>query len=242
MLSKNFILLLERLLITFGFFIIFGGCCVWDKYKYPETLEEIKNEKIKFIKSYNHASSTEEKENLYKEIQNYLHQVIPNKVLPAWYGTPWSFNGDAEYPLDGTIACGFFVVNVLRNCNFNINTKMAIQPSENIIKNLIPSKYIKRFSNISIETLKSHIQKMGEGIYIIGLDTHVGFILNLNDKIRFTHARGYLFVLSEYPNISPTLLSSDYIVFGKLFEESMIEKWLLNQEFLINYDYFKKKK
>lgn len=244
--SKKNTSMLKRLLTGFCSVAVcsvflFGGCCVWKKIKYPETLEGIKIEKKAFAASYNRALSPREKEKVFNDIRVYLERVMSKKVLPAWYGTPWSFNGDAENPWDGTVACGFFVVNVLRNCHFNIQAKMAMQPSENIIKNLVQSENIRRFSRISIHTLKDRIKQMGDGIYIIGLDTHVGFILNLNGKIRFTHAHGYLFVLSEYPNFSPTLLRSDYIVLGKLFDDKMIEKWLLDQDFPATYDYFDKK-
>lgn len=236
---------LKRLLSCFccmiaGSLLLLGGCCVWNKIKYPETLEGIKIEKKVFTDTFKRDLSSGEKETLFNDIRVYLLSTMSKKVLPAWYGTPWSFNGVAENPWDGTVACGYFVVNVLRNCHFNIQTKMAIQPSENIIKNLIQSENIRRFSRISIQSLKDRIKQMGEGIYIIGLDTHVGFILNIDGKIRFTHSHGYLFVLSEYPDFSPTLLRSDYIVLGKLFDDKMITKWLLNQEFPITYDYFEK--
>ncbi len=237
--------IIKRIFIIFGLCIIgsiliVGGSILWDKFHYQETLKEIETERLKFIKSFKHATSNNDKRKIYNEIRSYLNRSISANVLPAWYGTPWNYNGVAENPLDGAVACGFFVVNVLRNCNFKMKSKMARQPSENIIKNLIQSKYIKRFSNISIDILLDHLQKTGEGVYIIGLDSHVGFLLNINGKIRFTHSHGYLFVLSEIPDFSPTLLNSNYLVVGKLFDDAMIKKWLNDQAFSIKYDYFKK--
>ena len=56
------------------------------------------------------------------------------------------------------------------------------------------------------------------------------------------NSHAYLFVLSEYPNFSPRLLNSDYILFGKLFDESMIDKWLFKKNLYSNMIILKRKK
>ena len=81
-------------------------------------------------------------------------------------------------PGEGEIACGTFVVFTLQDMGFQIPTRMAQQPSENIIKNVIGTTTIKRFSNHApMEDVIAWIQQEGEGIFLVGLDIHVGFII-----------------------------------------------------------------
>ena len=117
---------------------------------------------------------------------------------------------------------------------------MSAQPSEYIIKNFVKDRDIERYSNISIKTFNKEIRSLGEGIYCIGLDSHVGFLYILDGKYRFVHSHGYLFVLSEIPSLSPILRMSKYRVVGKLFDDEMITRWLHGEKFPLKFNYFNK--
>src|SRR5437764_1215954 len=39
-------------------------------------------------------------------------------IFPAWFGTPWDFNGTTQTPGEGKIACGYFVTTVMRDLGF----------------------------------------------------------------------------------------------------------------------------
>lgn len=233
---KKFLIILGFSLL--GLFCILGGRYAYIKTKYPIILDNIEAKRNKFAKSYNSAKTLQEKEKVINQARNYLNEVLPRKVFPAWYGTPWSFNGDAAYPLQGTIACGSFVENVLKNLGFKIDNRLSAQPSEYIIKNICENKKIVRFSNLPIGVFNDKVQKIGEGIYIVGLDRHVGFLYILKGKFRFVHSHGYLFVLSEVPSLSPILRLSKYRVVGKLFNNKIIIQWLCGKKILLEHNYF----
>ena len=95
-----------------------------------------------------------------------------------------------------------------------------------------------RFSNVPIASFNNEVQNLGDGIYIVGLDSHVGFLYVLKGKYRFVHSHGYLFVLSEIPSLSPILRMSKYRVVGKLFNNKMIEQWLNGKKILLKHNYF----
>jgi hypothetical protein len=99
--------------------------------------KRIEFNRIKFLNSYKSAASIKEKNKIIEQARIYLHEILPNKIFPSWFGTPWSFNGNAEFPLHGSIACGSFVENVLKHAGFRIDNRMSSQPSEYIIRNMI---------------------------------------------------------------------------------------------------------
>ena len=217
---------------------LFGSRYFYVKINYPETVKQIEIKRLHFLKAYQSATSIKERNDIIDQARTYLHETLTSKIFPSWLGTPWSFNGDADFPLQGSIACGSFVEKVLKQTGFRIDSRMSSQPSEYIIRNMVKEEKTKRFSNVPIDTFNDEIKKLGEGLFIIGLDSHVGFLYIFRDKYRFVHAHGYLCVVSEIPSLSPILRSSKYRVVGKLFDREMMERWLYNKEFPLKFNYF----
>ena len=224
-----------------GLFCVVAGRYAYIKIKYPILLENIELKRNALARSYHMAKTDQEEAKIIDQARHYIDKVLEKKVFPAWYGTPWSFNGNAEQPFQGTVACGAFVENVLKNLGFVMDSRLSVQPSEYIIENVCGSKNILRFSNVSISSFNDAVRQMGEGVYIVGLDHHVGFLYRLDEKYRFVHAHGYLFVLAEIPALSPTLRRSRYRVVGKLFNDKMIKQWLNGEKFVLKHDYFYQK-
>ena len=100
-------------------------------------------------------------------------------ILGAWYGTTWGLGApQTKTPHEGKINCGMFVGRTLVDAGFNINaSKLQRQPAELIIKTLVPKSHIKRWRNKPTEAFIEGIKEMGPGLYIIGLDFHVGYLL-----------------------------------------------------------------
>jgi hypothetical protein len=166
--------------------------------------------------------------------KEYLLQIITSSIFSCWYNTKWDFNGKTRTPKQGAIACGYFVTTVLYDIGLNIpRIKWAESASEVFIKKM--SKQIKRFYNSSIEDVLSYIQKNEDGLYIVGLDCHVGFIYKINDKIKFVHSSYYqpdIGVMEEDFTTKNPLKDSKYRVVGRIFDDQMIIKWLLNQKYI----------
>jgi len=213
---------------------------------YTSLLEEIAQERNNFKEKYLSAISGEEKKEIINQSRNYLFNALVDQVFPQWYGTEWDFNGATKSPRQGKVACGVFVSTTLKQAGFDISRiRMARQPSEYIIKNLVYNKNrIKRFSNKPIDYFVEHIKEMGAGLYMVGLDIHVGFVVNKgNNDISFVHSSYYnppLAVVSEKPDSFNPLNQSKYRVVGKLLGDKMMKKWLLGENFPMVYDYFKK--
>jgi len=215
-----------------------------EKYNYSAICNSISKRHFKFTQEYRKSKNEKEKKIIINKVRNFLFDVMLKKIMPPWIGTPWSFSGKSKIPGDGSIACGYFVVHILKDLGFKMSEKMARQPSENIIKNLIRTRNIKRFWNsASMDKVKKWIVESEEGIYIVGLDIHVGFIINKGNKITFIHSNYYdppsKVVNQDLMEKSP-LTNSKYRILGKILDDTMIEKWLTGRAFTMKYDYFKK--
>lgn len=158
---------------------------------------------------------------------------IYKNVIPFWYETEWDFYGTTETPRTGKIACGYFVTTVLRDAGLRVErAKLAQQASEKIILSLTSEAYVKRFRNAPIEDFVGAIEKWGAGVYIVGLDFHVGFIVNDGAKTYFIHS-SYIEpqrVVKEIAVDSKVLASSKYRIAGKISaDDELLAKWLLQK-------------
>ena len=206
------------------------------KPSYQELLSSISEQRkkirIKYLKSGRAGRSR-----IIKETRAFLISSI-NQIFPYWYGTKWEFYGTSQVPQQGAIACGYFVTHILRDLGLKIRRiRLAQQASETMIKNLTPKKNIKRYSNLDIETLVSKLSDKGQQVYIVGLDYHTGFVVSKDGNHRFVHSSYYSpkQVLSEPIDSYNPLKHSKYRVFGKIFDEKMIKKWILGKAFPLRY-------
>ncbi len=187
---------------------------------YTKTLDS-----IKIIKKKLETKST-------KEIGETFTNILTNKIFPYWYGTKWDYNGTTQKPNEGEIACGYFVTTTLRDTGLNINRiKLAQCASEEMIQSIVSEKNIFRFSNKSIQEFENILKSKGNGIYIVGLDNHTGFVLISNNSNFFIHSSG----ISPYKVIKEKLLesrlivNSKYRVVGKLSsDKKMLNNWIKN--------------
>lgn len=222
-------LILQKTLLTILlFFSISVVSCQVEKKAYTDVLKEIEQKCNYFSELYSKAN-TSKKDSIIKVSRAYLTKTLSKDVFEYWYGTPWDFNGMTRTPKKGKIACGYFVTNLLTDIGFSIpRIKWAQSPSEVYIKRLALKKDIKRFTNTPVKDVKSYLKKVGNGIYVVGLDIHAGFIVVENGEARFVHASYYkpeIGVVSEKLDSHNPLKDSKYRVIGKLFSDTMIKNW-----------------
>ena len=197
---------------------------------YDDVQAQLRQQRMQLASAYQAANSTTEKQAIIEQARASFIVSITT-LLPYWYGTPWDFNGASKTPQQGHIACGYYVSTVLRDAGLDIErNKLAQQASENIIKSLTDDAYIKRFSDQSIDDFLSIVDEWGAGLYVVGLDYHVGYLWHDGQQMHFIHATGLppRSALSEPAETSPALTNSRYRVIGKISEDDkLIEKWLL---------------
>jgi hypothetical protein len=162
-----------------------------------------------------------------------LNRIFVNhfsNLMPFWYGTRYSFNGQTHTPGEGSIACGYFVTTVLEDLGLDINRNHLAQlPSEEMIKDLVDKTSIQRFSGYKLIDFLENVKRSDRGLYVVGLDSHTGFILYEGNEIRFIHASGRFpfAVVNERAKESTVLRESKYRIVGKLSDdEKVLANWL----------------
>jgi hypothetical protein len=137
-------------------------------------------------------------------------------------------------PGKGTIACGYFVSTVLRDAGLPVNrVKMGQEDSEDIIRALAEKKDTKLFYEKPLVEVIAYMHSKGAGLYIIGLDCHVGFILVDEKGCWFIHSKwfGEKCVVKEAAASSIILYQSKYRMVAKISNsKKLLRAWLYGGE------------
>lgn len=201
--------------------------------EYKNVRSKIDAARVALSRRYQRATTSDEKLEVINDARDLLTQSVYSEIFPYWYGTGWDFNGTTETPGQGKIACGYFVSTVLRDAGLKVErARMAQQTSENIILSLTTAANIKRFRYVAISSFVQTVQNWGAGLYVVGLDIHTGFVLNVDGDVYFIHS-SYVdpyAVVKERALESRILSGSKYRVLGKLSsDDQLIMKWLTGQ-------------
>ena len=127
----------------------------------------------------------------FETIKTAFADQLVDKIIPHWYGTPWSFGGHTATPNQGKIACGYFISTTLRDMGVNLNRYTLAQKSPideakmiscgAVIKKVVQDTPEKAFAEIDALT--------EEGLYFIGFDEgHVGYLLKRKGELLLIHS------------------------------------------------------
>lgn len=179
------------------------------------------------------ASSAEERSQVLSLARSAVLDALTQELIPAWYGTPWDFYGTTETPGQGTIACGYFVTTVLRDAGFQVDRVwLAQQASERILRNLVPEPHIARYRLRTSQEVATATAERGDGLYMVGLDNHVGLLHVQGGEVHFCHSSFVepVAVLCE-PAATALAFESRYRVVGRLLGDGMMTRWLEGTRF-----------
>lgn len=150
-----------------------------------------------------------------------------------WLGTAWGLGPpQSRTPGAGKINCGTFVGTLLRDAGFRVDvSKLQRQPSQLIIRSFVGRDRTRRWSNATMDRFLADVRRMGPGLFIIGLDFHVGLLVQTDRELRFIHA-SYVTrtVVDEPAALAPPIVTSKYRVVGKLLDRANLRAWLEGRE------------
>jgi hypothetical protein len=156
-------------------------------------------------------------------------QAEVGRLARQWLGTRWGLGApQTRTPGAGKINCGTFVGTVLRDAGFVVDVEhLQRQPSQLIIASFVGAGRTRKWSNAPMDRFLADLRRMGPGLYIIGLDFHVGFLLQTDDDVRFVHA-SYLTrtVVDEPAALAQPISDSKYRVVGKILDRGNVRDWL----------------
>ena len=155
---------------------------------YAETKNQIINKRNKLAIRYLQANQNERKQ-IENGIKNYWVASISNTLYNYGVGTRWDFNGTTRTPQQGTIACGYFVTTLLLDMGLKINRiKLSTCAASEMMQQLVPHQKIKNLNGLTYSLFCDSLKNLSKGVYVIGLDYHVGFIVNDGLNCWFIHS------------------------------------------------------
>lgn len=175
----------------------FGGSAavaekpVPDLERYEVLEEELGAWRNELVKEYGKARTPEQKAAVEQDARVILEMILP-EMMRCWRGTGYDFNGVAERPGKGKIACGYYVSTLIRDAGFKVNRyKLAQQPSQNILRTFTDAENCELRVGEKYESYADWLESREPGIYLMGLDTHVGFVVvEKNGDMKFLHSSG----------------------------------------------------
>lgn len=210
-----------------------------DAARYAVLKEEAERQRKDLNQRYTAARTPAEKEKVLKETRSFLEKQLPEMML-CWLGTPWDFNGTAEDPGQGKIACGYFVATVLRDVGFRVNrSKLAQQASQNIMSSFIPRSAMEVKVGVPYADYAAALNKAEAGVRIVGLDSHVAFLVTGPKGFRFIHSSGGKpwCVVDQSEQEADALRWSSYRVQGLLTgDKEVLKRWLAGKKIEVKLD------
>lgn len=207
-----------------------------DRARYETLKEEMIRWRKELSGRYQRCRSEEERHAVLGEARTLLESALP-EMMRCWLGTPWDFHGTAEFPGEGKIACGYFVSTVLRDAGFQLDRyKLARQPSQNILRTFLPRESLVLRVGVPYERFVAELADAERGIRIVGLDSHVAFLVGTGEGFRFIHSSGSSpwCVVDESAANAPVLRQSNYRVHGLLTaDKGVLRRWLMGERFVV---------
>ena len=117
---------------------------------------------------------------------------------------------------------------MLRDAGFPVEREtLAQQPAEWILKTFAHEDQIWRYRSRPILVVIQEILWHGEGLYLIGFEEHVGFLVVAGNDVDFCHASytGPSVVTCE-PAATSFAFEQNYRVVGRLLDDRMMDAWL----------------
>lgn len=177
------------------------------------------------------ATTKDAKTKIYDRARQLLITTLSDSMFVCWYGTEWDFNGITTKPRTGEIACGYFVTTLVEDAGFKIGrVELAQCASQTMINTLCPAADTKVITGGKVAKVKEHLLAKDDGIFIIGLDTHTGFVVKKGTELRVVHSNYTMAsdgVMSESFDNASVIQYNGYFVIGDFMNsDSTMIKWL----------------
>ena len=122
-------------------------------------------------------------------------RAIVDELAPLWLGMPWGLGKDSTatrpYQPGKVVGCSYFVTALAQGAGVVLDDRFrfAQAPALVIQRAFSPGKgAIHRYLSIPGERLAREVSALGDGLYLIGLDVHVGFVVVDGGRARLLHA------------------------------------------------------
>ena len=167
----------------------------FDAVAYNRVLEQIVAHRAELGARYAAAHGPRARAAIRVEARRYIVDTLVSQVFPAWMGMPSGGGPQATASLPHEpgmyISCSYFLTAALQNAGLVLESRARFSqaPAAWIERALLPpGGQIHRYGNLSAEELEQRLVGLGEGLYVVGLNIHVGFIVVRDGHAWFVHS------------------------------------------------------
>jgi hypothetical protein len=177
-----------------------------------------------------------------RETRAFIEATLIDDVFPAWMGMPSGGGPTALATLPHqpgmSINCSGFLTATLQNAGLVLQSRARFvqAPAVWIQRALLPpDRAIHRYGTLPAAELRARlVADLGDGVYVVGLDVHVGFLVIRGQSVTFVHSS----YTDEGVVVEEPLLASLAIAFSRrkgywvspLFQDDrLIDLWLHGQ-------------
>jgi hypothetical protein len=208
-----------------------------DPKTYGVLVSELQRWRKDLAARHQKAKSAGERAVVERDARVILEHTLP-EMMRCWLGTPWDFNGTAATPGGGKIACGYYVSTVLLDAGFQVDRyQLAQQPSGNILRSFLAKDDCVLTIGKPYEEFAAGLEKAEAGVYLLGLDTHVAFLVVGAGGFRMIHSSGSRpwCVVDEDRDEALVLQRSNWRMLGNLTADpKVLRRWLKAEKIAVH--------
>jgi len=167
----------------------------YDAGRYRTVLDQVQARRKELGARYAAARGGRARAAIREEARRFVVDTLVTQVFPAWMGMPSGGGPQATASLPHEpgmyISCSYFLTAALQNAGVVLESRarFAQAPAAWIERALLPpGGQIHRFGNLSGGELEQRMVALGDGLYVVGLNIHVGFIIVRDRHAWFVHS------------------------------------------------------
>ena len=167
----------------------------FDAGRYGQFLDRVTARQRELGARYDAARGARARAAIRDEARRFVVETLVSQVFPAWMGMPSAGGPQATASLPHQpgmyISCSYFLTAALQNAGLVLESRarFAQAPAAWIQRALLPpGGQIHRYGNLSADELERRLVELGDGLYVVGLNIHVGFIVVGDGHARFVHS------------------------------------------------------
>jgi hypothetical protein len=188
---------------------------------------------------YAAARSSRARAAIRAEARAFVVETLVKDVFPAWMGMPSGAGAISTASLPHQpgmfVSCSYFLTAALQNAGLVLESRsrFAQAPALWIQRALLPpGRPVHRYGKLTPAELELKLANdLGDGLYVVGLDIHVGFLVVREGKASFVHS-SYTppGTVVEEPVVSSLAIaysrSKGYWVSPLFRDDRLVELWL----------------
>jgi len=162
---------------------------------FAATQARIEKTRSDLARRYAAARTPKARRAIEAQARAFVVRALTEDIFPAWKGTPWHMgeDDDASVPHQPgkRVSCSYFVTAALQNAGLKLDDRRrwAESAALNIQRSLAPrAADLHRYFSIPPAELAERLSRLPAGLYVIGLNCHVGFVRVAADGVWFIHS------------------------------------------------------